>query len=375
MICKSITYKDFRNIEEGRIDFSPDTTILCGKNAQGKTNILEGVYLFAQGKSHRAGKETELIRFGCEASTLEMKYESCGRENTLKLRLMGGKRKICEKNGVKLDRLSELIGNFRAVMFCPEHLSIVKDGPSERRTFLDVAISQLRPVYLKTLQRYNLILLQRNALLKSAKNGGGTESLEAWSMQLAEYSAFIAKTRYEYTEKLSKIASELYGDMTSGNESLSLSYHGTSRLGGDYGDTERIKNIYYKQLTENVEREIFLGSTQYGIHKDDVDIFLNGREARFFASQGQQRSIVLTMKLAEGEYSKNETGEYPVLLLDDILSELDPARRSYVVSGIKNRQVIITSCDTSAQRRLKEGKKYFVKDGKWTNLTKFTKNL
>ena len=365
MICKSITYKNFRNIEEGVIEFSPETTILCGKNAQGKTNILEGVYLFAQGKSHRAGRETELIRFGEERAVLEMVYESSGREQKLRMEITGGKRKLCEKNGVKLDKLSELIGNFRAVMFCPEHLSIVKDGPSERRAFLDVAISQLRPVYLKTLQRYNLILLQRNALLKSAKSGGSTETLDAWSYQLAEYSAFIAKTRYEYTEKLSKIASDLYDDLTDGKETLSLSYHGTSRLGGDYGDTERIKNVYYRQLTENVEREILLGSTQYGVHKDDVDIFLDGREARYFASQGQQRSIVLTMKLSEGEYSKNETGEYPVLLLDDILSELDPVRRAYVISGIKNRQVIITACDTSVQRRLKEGKKYVVKDGKW----------
>lgn len=372
MICKSIKYTDFRNIESEALDFSPSTTILCGKNAQGKTNMLEGVYLFAQGKSHRAGKESELIRFGAERAKLEMVYESGGRENKLEMEISGGKRKICYKNGVKLDKLSEMIGNFRAVMFCPEHLFIVKGGPSERRAFLDVAISQLRPVYLRTLQRYNVILMQRNALLKSAKGTGNAPALDAWSEQLAEYSAFIAKTRYEYTEKLSRIASELYSDMTGGAETLSLSYHGTSRLGGNYTDTARMKEVYLRQLTENTEREIILGSTQYGIHKDDVDIILNGKEARFFASQGQQRSIVLTMKLSEGEYSKNETGEYPVLLLDDILSELDPSRRAYVVSGIKDRQVIITSCDTSVSRRMKEGTKFFVKNG---SLTKMTKNL
>lgn len=372
MICKKIKYRDFRNIEDVELELSPDTTILCGKNAQGKTNMLEGVYLFAQGKSHRAGRESELIRFGCDTAKLSMVYESGGRESTLSMEINGGRRKLCTKNGVKLDKLSELIGNFRAVMFCPEHLSIVKDGPAERRQFLDVAISQLRPVYLRTLQRYNLILMQRNALLKSAKTKGEAPALEAWSAQLAEYSAYIAKTRYEYTEKLSRIAAELYSDMTAGGEKLSLSYHGTSRLGGDYSDLERIRDVYFRQLTENTEREIFLGSTQYGVHKDDVDIILNGKEARYFASQGQQRSIVLTMKLSEGEYSKNETGEYPVLLLDDILSELDPTRRAYVTSGIKNRQVIITACDTSVSRRLKEGKKFFVKNG---NLTKMTKNV
>ncbi len=370
MICKSIKYTDFRNIESAELEFSPTTTILCGKNAQGKTNMLEGVYLFAQGKSHRAGRESELIRFGADVARLEMVYESGGREQKLSM-VLDGKRKMCMKNGVKLDKLSEMIGNFRAVMFCPEHLSIVKGGPSERRAFLDVAISQLRPVYLKTLQRYNGILMQRNALLKSAKGTGSVPAIDAWSEQLAEYSAYIAKTRHEYTEKLSRLAGELYADMTSGAEALELHYRSTSRLGGNYTDTAKMKEVYLRQLTENIEREIFLGSTQYGVHKDDVEIILNGKEARFFASQGQQRSIVLSMKLAEGEYSKNETGEYPVLLLDDILSELDPSRRSYVISGIRERQVIITSCDTSVSRRMRDGRRYFVKNG---NLTKMTKN-
>lgn len=180
---------------------------------------------------------------------------------------------------------------------------------------------------------------------------------------MSEYAARVAVVRADYAEKLSKMTSELYSDMTGSRESVSISYHGTSRIGGDYGDEKRVKEIYRRQLTENIEREIFMGSTQYGIHKDDVNIMLNDREAKFFASQGQQRSIVLTLKLAEGEYSKRETGEYPVFLLDDILSELDPARRSYVVSGIKNRQVIITSCDTSVKRRIKGSISYSVRSG------------
>ncbi len=363
MICKRIEYRDYRNIESAAIDLSPEVTILYGKNAQGKTNMLEGVYLFAQGKSHRSGRDSELIRFGAEASGLSMRYESAGRENTLSLEIPARGHKIPYKNGVRLDRLSEMIGNFRAVLFSPEHLSIIKSGPSERRAFLDVAISQLRPVYMRTLQRYNTILLQRNALLKGAKLGRDISTLEAWSCGLAEYAAKIAVVRAEYAEKLSVIASELYADMTGRREQISISYHGTSRIGGDYGSEERVREIYLRQLTENTEREITLGSTQYGIHKDDVDIMLNGREAKFFASQGQQRSIVLTMKLAEGEFSKCETGEYPVFLLDDILSELDPARRSYIVSGIKDRQVIITSCDTSVKRRIKGGVCYYVKSG------------
>lgn len=373
MICKRIEYTDFRNIEKESIELSPETTILYGKNAQGKTNMLEGVYLFAQGKSHRAGRDSELIRFGAERASLSMVYESGGRENTLSLTIEGGRHKIPYKNGIKLDRLSEMIGNFRAVLFSPEHLAIVKSGPSERRAFLDVAISQLRPVYMRTLQRYNTILMQRNALLKSAKKGVDVTMLEAWSDQLAEYAARVAVVRADYAEKLSVIASELYSDMTGSREEIAISYHGTSRIGGDYGDEARVREIYRRQLTENTEREILLGSTQYGIHKDDVDIMLNGREAKFFASQGQQRSIVLTLKLAEGEYSKRETGEYPVFLLDDILSELDPGRRSYVVSGIRDRQVIITSCDTSVKRRIKGGVCYCVRGGVPTLFAKDTR--
>ncbi len=370
MICSRIEYRDFRNIESAKLELSPEVTILYGKNAQGKTNMLEGVYLFAQGKSHRAGRDNELIRFGANAASLSMEYESGGRKNTLRLDISEGKHKTPYKNSVRLDRLSEMIGNFRAVLFSPEHLSIVKSGPSERRVFLDVAISQLRPVYMRTLQRYNTILMQRNALLKGAKAGRGSASLEAWSTSLAEYAAKIAVIRAEYTEKLSNIVSELYADMTGGREEARLQYHGTSRIGGDYGSEQRVREIYRRQLTENTEREIFLGSTQYGIHKDDVDITLNGKDAKFFASQGQQRSIVLTMKLAEGEYSKRETGEYPVFLLDDILSELDPARRSYIVSGIRDRQVIITSCDTSVKRRLRDGVCYCVKSGVPTLISK-----
>lgn len=372
MICNTITYRDFRNIEEGTLACSPGVTILYGKNAQGKTNMLEGVYMFAQGKSHRARVESEIIRFGAEAAYISMKYRSDkggATESELSMTIERGHRKTPYKNGVRLDRMSEMIGNFRAVLFSPEHLSIVKGAPSERRSFLDVAISQLRPVYVRTLQRYNAILLQRNALLKSASRRGARPDavlLESWSEQLAEYAAKIAVIRAGYADKLSAIASDLYADMTGKREEIKILYHGTSRIGGDYGDEERVRDIYRRQLTENTEREIMLGATQYGIHKDDVDIFLDGKEAKLYASQGQQRSIVLVLKLSEGEYSRRQTGEYPVLLLDDVLSELDTQRRSYVMGGIKDRQVIITSCDMSARRRVKDCVCYSVRNGKWS---------
>ncbi|MCD7788519.1 MAG: DNA replication/repair protein RecF [Firmicutes bacterium] len=367
MIIKSAEYTDFRNIESARLDFSPTSTILFGKNAQGKTNMLEGIYLFAQGKSMRAVHDEEMVRFGSDYALVRIVYESGGSENTLIMQIGnfgGGKRKQISKNGVRLERLSELIGSFRAVLFCPEHLFIVKGSPSERRSFVDVAISQLKPLYMRTLQRYNKVLFGRNAELKRAREGGDRRLLlESWSEQLAELAAKITVERCEYIDSLALASGEIYSDMTGGAETLGLSYRGCSRLGGEYRDEARIRKIYLSLLTENTEREIFLGSTQYGTHKDDIEITLDGREAKSFASQGQERGIVLSMKLAEGECSRRRTGEYPVFLFDDVLSELDPQRRSFVASGLGERQVIITACDLSASRRIPNGRKYYIKDG------------
>lgn len=366
MIIKSAEYTDFRNIESARLDFSPTSTILFGKNAQGKTNMLEGIYLFAQGKSMRAAHDEEMVRFGSDYALVRIVYESGGSENTLIMQIGdfgGGKRKLISKNGVKLERLSELIGSFRAVLFCPEHLFIVKGPPSERRAFVDVAISQLRPLYMRTLQRYNKVLFGRNAELKRAREGGDRRLLDSWSEQLAELAAKITAERCGYIESLALAAGEIYSDMTGGAETLGLSYRGCSRLGGEYMDEARVRKIYLSLLTENTEREIILGSTQYGTHKDDIEITLDGREAKSFASQGQERGIVLSMKLAEGECSRRRTGEYPVFLFDDVLSELDPQRRSFVASGLGERQVIITACDLSASRRIPDGRKYYIKDG------------
>jgi DNA replication and repair protein RecF len=375
VICKSIEYKNYRNIEAARIEFSPHTTILYGKNAQGKTNMIEGVYMFALGKSHRAMRDSELVHFGCNSAETSLVYESGGRTSTLTMRIYNGHKRIFEKNGVRLSKLSDLIGNFRAVLFSPDTLAVVRDGPSERRAFLDVAISQIKPVYLGTLKKYNHILMQRNALLRLAKAGGGAPAIIEWSEQLAQCAAYIAKARSEYTERINRHAKEFYHDMTGAADrrdggELVLRYRGTSRTGGDYSDEARLRAIYFAQLTENIEREIMAGSTQYGPHKDDIEITIAGHEARLYGSQGQKRSIAVAMKLAEGEVSREERGEYPVFLFDDVLSELDFVRRRYITSGIKGRQVIVTACDPAICRRMSksqdgvyQGFSYYVKSG------------
>ncbi len=337
MICKSVHYLNFRNIEGQKIVFSPDTNIIRGENAQGKTNALEGIYLCAQGRSHRTVHEKEFIRFGQQMAEVGVCYEDRQRENSLLIRYAGNK-KSCQKNGVSLRRMSEFIGHFRAVLFTPEHLSIVKEGPALRRTFLDSAISQLSAGYVSALQIYHKCLFQRNKLLQSVQKGEFSGDLgglnEVWAIQMAKSGAVISSMRKSYTERLCEAVKVIFSDMTGGRELPEIVYQG-------FREEEALLRLF----TENLEREARVGSTLWGVHKDDIYLTINGREARCFASQGQQRSMALAMKLAEGQISKEQTGEYPVFLFDDILSELDRTRKAYIMSGISGRQVILTTCE------------------------------
>ncbi|MBQ7124874.1 MAG: DNA replication/repair protein RecF [Clostridia bacterium] len=339
MICKKIVYKNFRNIEYAELSPSENVTVLNGLNGQGKTNFLEGVYLFAGVRSFRTAKENELVRFGEDFAELNMLFNNGKRDINMTLRWVSesGKR-FCRINGVPITKLSEMVGNFRAVLFCPGHLSVVKDGPAMRRRFLDSAISQIDSSYLRSLQKYNSVLAQRNALIKMSRERRDDSlflsTAEMWSEQLAREAEIIAFKRNEYTEKLNGIVKEIISDMTAGKEFTDISYQTPKRY-----------DEYIKLLTENTVRELKAGVTLYGIHKDDLKIELCGKDARAFASQGQQRSVALAMKIGEGELSREFGGEYPVFLFDDILSELDDKRRKYLLDGVKGRQVIITSCD------------------------------
>ncbi len=354
MICKRITYKNFRNIENAEIPFDPSITVFNGLNGQGKTNILEGVYFFAAGRSFRTVHENELVRFGCDYGQIEMTFFDGKRDNTAIFRFVPRlSKRFCIINDVPITRLSEVVGKFRAVLFCPEHLSIVKDGPSVRRRFIDNALSQTDSEYLRSLQKYNALLSQRNALIKMARDRRDDSIFlngdSVWSEQLASIAELISQKRYSYIEKLTDISDNIISDMTSGRERVRLEYQSL-----------KSKEEYLSLLTENKERELKFGATLYGTHKDDILIYLNGKEARSFASQGQQRSVALSMKIAEGEISKQISGSYPVFLFDDILSELDEGRREYLLSGIEGKQVIITSCDKID----KECKIYRVENGK-----------
>lgn len=351
MRVDKVSYRSFRNIENAVIEFDDKVNVLLGNNAEGKTNALEGIYLLASGKGFRAVRESEMIRFGDEFFEVELSMTDSRRSQLLSFRGFSkesGKRRECRKNGAGVIKISEMIGTFRAVLFCPEHLSIVKNGPSERRNFLDVAISQIKPAYMSALQRYNKILAGRNALIKRASEGEENRTLiEVYSDQLAREAAFIFKERSWYIRKLDKQVKSFFSELeyfSEKQEDCSLEYKNSIREKGEIKISEA-EERYAELMKRDIEREIAAGMTLHGTHRDDIEIMLNRREARIFASQGQQRSIALAIKLGEGEISKEESGEYPVFLFDDVLSELDSERQKFIMSRLGERQVIITACN------------------------------
>ena len=348
MKVNRISVSGFRNIESAEVEFCDGVNLLLGDNAQGKTNLLEAIYYMSLGKSFRGAAEVEMIGFGKDFASVSLDFNDSLREQNLTVRISRDKRRRFEQNGVKIFKMSDIVGALRAVLFSPDNLSLIKDGPSERRNWLDVAICQSRPLYMQALSRFNKILKQRNKLLKDAEDDRRTfdDTIGFWSEQLARESAILTGFRNSYTAAAGGDVARFFSEMTGDNETPVLRYVSSCKL-----DTEECRSeaavfeAYSKLLTSNLEREIAVGSTLWGAHKDDIDITLNSKSARDYASQGQQRSLALAMKLAEGEICRRECGEYPIFLLDDVLSELDTKRRAYLLSEISGRQVIMTGCD------------------------------
>lgn len=337
MYCKYVEFENFRNIKNARIEFINGVNVIEGANAQGKTNCLEGIYLCAAGRSHRTSKDKHFIGFGGDIAKISLKYEDSRRENTLDLRYSALGRRYCAKNGVTQRKLSDFVGNFRAVLFTPEHLSIVKNGPALRRSFLDSALSQISKEYLASAQRYEKILQNRNKVLQNTENKPISKvraELEPYTLMLAKEAEYIGKMRFDYVCRLDSEVKNIFEKMSAGCEWVELLY---SEI---YS-----KDEYIKKFENNFDKEFSAGVTLYGVHKDDILININDFEARSFASQGQQRSIALAMKLSEGAITRLETSEEPVYLFDDVLSELDSRRREFIVSCLDNKQVIITACD------------------------------
>ena len=344
MILRRFCAQNFRNIEKCDINLYPGVNLLHGKNAQGKTNAIEGIYLFSRGKSFRAREESELVRFGCEGFRISIEYEDNEGISTLEYASFG-REKLRKKNGYKINKVTEMIGSFKSVLFYPDNLDLVKGGPEERRNFLNVALSQCNNSYIKYYSDYKKSLDNRNCILKFMNKGMVYDrgELDAWSESMAEYASFIYLMRKEYIDKLKIHSKRIMKEISFEKEDIELIYD--SSVDTESFERKDIKEAYKRLFYDNIDREIGAGVTLFGPHRDDLKIKINGMESRYFASQGQQRSIVLSLKLSEGEVIKEMFGEYPVFLFDDVLSELDETRRKYVLSGVGERQIIITSCD------------------------------
>jgi len=327
MLVKSISATGYRNLDVQNQELSPGINIIHGNNAQGKTNILEAIYFCAFGRSLRVRTDGELIQWGETTSHVRVEIERSGVPYTLDAQLVNHRRKTV--NSISMDRIpikhmKDLFGRLLVVMFSPEDLRLIKAGPAERRRFMDMEICQLSPVYYSDLKEYHRALKQRNALLKTLqKNKSQLDSLTIWDEQLIKYGLRIMKTRQAFVSRINAIAAEIHKNITQGAESLQLLY----RPG-------IVTDAYAETLSKSHDRDIARGTTGDGIHTDDIDFTINGTSARHYGSQGQQRTAALSAKLAEIEIIEQSTGETPVLLLDDVLSELDAHRQRFLLEQI-----------------------------------------
>ena len=348
MKASNLELYNFRNYEYEEISFSDGVNIIHGENGMGKTNILEAVYYFSYGRSFRSGGK-EVIKDGEKESRISLSFENRERKFESDIKFLSGKRKEIYLNEIELKKTSQLLGNFICVLFTPDEMSIIKGMPELRRKFCDSSIMPLRPGFIRELIKYRNILAQKTALLKSRQY----ETLDIWNEKLAETGSRIMNLRSSYIERINQKAREIQKEISCGKEELSLIYSPSVKLGENY----------LEKLTEYKEKEKENLFCMVGVHRDDVDIYINGKLAKNYASQGQIRTAVLSLKLAETEIIKEETGEYPVMLLDDILSELDKNRREFLISHIKGKQIIITCTDV--ENYFKENANIIkIKDGK-----------
>ena len=332
MIIKSLELADFRNYEHLEISFDKGTNILYGDNAQGKTNILEAIYVSATTKSHKGSKDKEIINFDKEEAHIRTYLEKDGVEQRVDMHLRKNKSKGIAIDGQKIKKAADLLGLLNVVFFSPEDLNIIKNGPGERRRFLDSELCQLDGVYITELASYNHIVNQRNRLLKDCyMNPGLKSTLDIWDMQMADYGKKIIEKREEFVEELNELAKGLHKGLTGGLEELEILYEPSVTAAE-----------FEQKLAQNRDRDLRMKLTSVGPHRDDFCVKVNGIDIRKYGSQGQQRTAALSLKLSEIYLVKKKIKDTPVLLLDDVLSELDSNRQTYLLESIHDIQTLIT---------------------------------
>lgn len=334
MIIESVDLQNYRNYEFLNMTFDNKINIIYGDNAQGKTNILESLYVCATSKSHRGSKDKDIIRFGNDEAHIKVMVKKHGMNYRLDMHLKKNKTKGIAVNGIPIRRAVELFGIINIIIFSPEDMNIIKNGPSERRRFMDMELSQLDKIYLSNLVNYNKVVVQRNRLLKQLQFSGDSglvDMLDVWDMQLVRYGSEIIKRRMDFIDNINSIIRPVHSKLSGNKEILNLRYIPCTT-------TDNFKD----EVIRSRERDIKFKMTNVGPHKDDVAFFINDKDVRKYGSQGQQRTCALSLKLAEIELVKKVINDTPVLLLDDVLSELDANRQNFLLDSIGDIQTIIT---------------------------------
>ena len=348
----SFSCRDFRNLENIEIDSFDEMNVICGENAQGKTNLLEGIWLFTGIKSFRGAKDSAFLKFGKEKANLNLNFTADGIENEAEIEIKEHRTAVFNNNRLKSP--SQMAGKFNATVFSPNDLGLVRDGPSSRRKFLDIAIGQLYPSYIAALKNYMRAVTQRNSIIKDYRYDGTLSvMLDVFEDEIAANGAKITEIRKKYINRLGEFLPSVYDGLSSGRERLETEYISAS-------ENENLRMA----LLESRKTDMFTGTTSIGPHRDDIEFKINGISVRIFGSQGQKRSVALALKLSEAEVINRISGEYPVFLLDDVMSELDPERQNYILNHIKGIQSFITCCDPSNVERLKSGKIFEMRNGR-----------
>ena len=355
MIIKSLKLKNFRNYDLLSVNFDESTNIFYGDNAQGKTNILEAVYVSGTTKSHRGTKDKDLIRFGIDESHIETVVEKNGIKYQIDMHLKKNSPKGIAINKIPIKKASELFGIINIVFFSPEDLNIIKNGPGERRRFIDLELSQLDKVYLSNLSNYNRIVNQRNHLLKDiGYDEAKLQTLDIWDMQLILYGSKIIERRKTFIREINKIISGIHKKLTGNKETIQIIYEPSNG-----------QSTLEQALNKNKQKDLKIKSTSVGPHRDDIAFMAGNIDIRKYGSQGQQRTAALSLKLAEIELVKQSINDTPVLLLDDVLSELDKHRQNYLLDSIHDIQTLITctGVDEFVNHRFSVNKVFYVENG------------
>lgn len=340
MQIKKLVLQNFRNYEREEFSFTDGLNVLFGKNAQGKTNCVEAIFYLCTGASLRIRHDKQLIRLGAENAYIFAETQNRYGRVTVEANIFENKREI-KINGSKISKNAELLGHVNSVFFSPLELRLIQDGPDERRRFMNLSISQMSAPYYTALLRYNKILEQRNSLLKNADYNLVLDTLPVWDEQLCKYASIIIKKRQEFLEKLTPYAQETHAFLTDKAEKLTVKLDKTYQ-----GEEEEIAQILKRRLANAYDKDLRLGFTSVGPHRDDLDIHIGGIDAKYYASQGQMRTASLALKLAELEIFKEICGEYPILILDDVMSELDLPRRKKLLQKIDGIQTLLTCTHT-----------------------------